>query len=583
MHRVRASAIAEYLVIVSGVVLLIVGWKLFWFLTDDAYITFRYASNFMNGWGLTWNPPPFRPVEGYTNFLWLLCLIGVWQFVGIEPPESANILSLFFGLAQYALIVRWLRTRLESFDAGRRLAYLGLFVALLVTNRSFLTWLSSGLETALFNFLILGWVAAICEYQRGRGYRALLAQLLLAGLIALCRPDGLLFYGASGLICLLAVWGEWKSLPARRWLLLGLAAAAVPVHVLGRILYYGDVFPNTYYAKVGSAWPEAGLRYLASFVVEFGLYVPLIALGGIAALYWKRLFRLEVWGRNRFVLVCATCLILHLAYYVLKVGGDHFEYRVLNHWTALLVMLACSVLVRFREARLTSYSVLILWLLLSLPIPWGHWWLSKDLMTRRSTQSLSIGMADALPFAFPGVRSWDDWQAYLIRHQVGKRHQEHKVFHLYQEAVWPSREQGAALQWSERHLMSEGSVGVPAWVLPRVAVLDVLGLNDYRIAHAPLEVANEMRSMAHDRIASEEYRLCFEANITRPRVRGEDRLVLPLPPVDLTGLKIRARRRSAVEYDRLVERCETKDYDRVVLTIREGLGPPKRKRAPRTD
>ena len=51
----------------AALVLLYLGWKLFWFLTDDAYIAFRYVSNAHLGHGYVWNPPPFRPVEGYTS------------------------------------------------------------------------------------------------------------------------------------------------------------------------------------------------------------------------------------------------------------------------------------------------------------------------------------------------------------------------------------------------------------------------------------------------------------------------------------------------------------------------------------
>jgi hypothetical protein len=53
-----------------GLAGLVIGWSLFWFLTDDAYIAFRYVENSIRGFGYVWNPPPFRPVEGYTSFLW---------------------------------------------------------------------------------------------------------------------------------------------------------------------------------------------------------------------------------------------------------------------------------------------------------------------------------------------------------------------------------------------------------------------------------------------------------------------------------------------------------------------------------
>ena len=40
---------------------------------DDTFITFRYADNLAQGFGLVWNPGA-PPTEGYTNFLYVLLL-----------------------------------------------------------------------------------------------------------------------------------------------------------------------------------------------------------------------------------------------------------------------------------------------------------------------------------------------------------------------------------------------------------------------------------------------------------------------------------------------------------------------------
>ena len=128
------------------------GWRLFWFLTDDAFIAFRYASNSVLGHGLVWNPPPFRPVEGYTSFLWIRLLEGVWRLTGVDPPRAANWLSLAFGYATLALGTHTLlRMRLPPALARHRRVFLALVLVGILTNRTFLTWLSSGLETALFS------------------------------------------------------------------------------------------------------------------------------------------------------------------------------------------------------------------------------------------------------------------------------------------------------------------------------------------------------------------------------------------------------------------------------------------------
>ena len=45
-------------------------------LNDDAFISFRYARNLLEGQGLAFNPG--ERVEGYTNFLWVLELAAPW-------------------------------------------------------------------------------------------------------------------------------------------------------------------------------------------------------------------------------------------------------------------------------------------------------------------------------------------------------------------------------------------------------------------------------------------------------------------------------------------------------------------------
>ena len=64
------------------------------FISDDAFISFRYAENLVKGAGLTWNPEE-QPVEGYTNFLWTLMMcfpiVGGW-----DPVLFSQLFGLIF-------------------------------------------------------------------------------------------------------------------------------------------------------------------------------------------------------------------------------------------------------------------------------------------------------------------------------------------------------------------------------------------------------------------------------------------------------------------------------------------------------
>ena len=64
------------------------------FLLDDAFISFRYARNLADGYGLVWNIG--ERVEGYTNFLWV-CLMAAGIRLGIEPEIFSRILSIASG------------------------------------------------------------------------------------------------------------------------------------------------------------------------------------------------------------------------------------------------------------------------------------------------------------------------------------------------------------------------------------------------------------------------------------------------------------------------------------------------------
>src|ERR1051326_6227945 len=58
---------------------------------DDAYISFRYARNLVDGHGLVFNPG--ERVEGYTNFLWVLGIAA-----GLSLGASAETTSLSLGV-----------------------------------------------------------------------------------------------------------------------------------------------------------------------------------------------------------------------------------------------------------------------------------------------------------------------------------------------------------------------------------------------------------------------------------------------------------------------------------------------------
>jgi arabinofuranosyltransferase len=512
----RWFAIGAFLVSASC---LYAGWCLFWFLTDDAHISFRYVSNAQLGFGYVWNAPPFRPVEGYTNFLWVVLLDVVWKVSGFEPPQSSNILSLVFSAVTVALTIAMaLKLAWPERRKPVRHALVALMLVTLLANRTFLTWTSSGLETAMFNTWITLWIY-IALFTRKDRFAWPLGLSLATSLIYLTRPDGLLFCAVT----LLLLRGNVSLKPTSR-VLASLPLLAVPIHLVWRKTFYGAWLPNTYYAKATDLWPESGVRYFASFLLEYGLWLWILLgvltlrhlLGGIAAVARDRSisqlirqFVLESPG----VLVVLT-LIAHLAYYTLVVGGDHFEYRVYSHLVPLLGVGLLWMLNQHTYSNGKAIILAVVFLSLSLPIPWTHWQRSQPHRTRETTYMMKVSVAEAWP---PGTRwyatAFDRLQSWLIDRHVCTRRQEHKVFWLEQSRAYPSRSIGQTYRFPGYPAIAVRSVGVAGWMLPHVNILDMHGLNDYVTARSPIPENSKVRLMAHEHYPPAAYMKSFRPNV----------------------------------------------------------------------
>ncbi len=483
----------------------VLGWRALWFLTDDAFIAFRYVSNGQLGHGYTWNPPPFLPVEGYTSFLWVWLLDGLWSLTGVEPPRSANLLALICTLGSVLICATAVQ---RLWLAGRRAAPLGLVagltLALLASNTSFLTWASSGLETALFDLLLLGWVLGLAALASRRAWLPGVA--LLAALLELCRPDGLLFAGATLLLPPLLWWTGRRGLRTVLRDLVGmLPLLIIPAHLLWRHGAYGEWLPNTYYAKVVEPWPAAGWRYLLSFVLEYALWlwVPLLLAVPLRRLWAPGSARDTGGGRRSGAWLMALALgavAAHVGYYALVVGGDHFEYRVLAHTVPLLALAFAWAVVRLELRALPTLLVGTGLLAATNLLPWSLWWHSRDATTRGQTHMLVVPLATRLPGPIASyARGWDGLQRWLVDHYVCIRRQEHMVFQQFQATTLPSREQGAlAFSGVDNPVISSPTVGMLGWVYPHAAIIDILGLNDWVVARTPM-THDRGRVMAHDR------------------------------------------------------------------------------------
>jgi arabinofuranosyltransferase len=329
-------------------------------LSDDAFISFRYAQNLAQGHGLVYNLG--ERVEGYTNFLWTVLAAGVIALGG-DVAVWSHLSGI--GLAIAVLML--------TYRIGARLLApgWGLVAALIAgTSQSLLLYTArgSGLETGLFTLLVLAaserylasWWRERATGDGGQGATA--AAGLLLGLAALTRPEGVMVFALTVAHCALRLWvagpqgsatsGDWlrrsvgspssavavlRSLLAPRSPLWPLCGAFLIIYIpyfLWRLGYYGDVLPNTFYAKTGGGASQVlrGLNYAAGFALTLG--GPLLL---VIALPWWRSWRVALASWRGYLLPLA---LVYTAY-IVAVGGDHFRgerfFVPIIPWLAILL------------------------------------------------------------------------------------------------------------------------------------------------------------------------------------------------------------------------------------------------------
>ena len=114
------------------------------FVQDDAFISFVYARNLVEGEGLLWFG---QKVEGYTNFAWVLW-IALGLRLGVDPVPWSQI----SGIAAFAAAIIGLAGLGRHVFENR---WVGLLAALLfVTNFSAVSYATGGLETMLQTSLL---------------------------------------------------------------------------------------------------------------------------------------------------------------------------------------------------------------------------------------------------------------------------------------------------------------------------------------------------------------------------------------------------------------------------------------------
>ena len=132
-HNIKANLILLALLVIF------VAHSLFLdFTQDDAFISFRYVKNFVNGEGLVFNPG--ERVEGYTNFFWIL-LLSIFVKLGFDVIVISKVLGILSGISIIVLLYLFSCRYIDQKNWYLRF----IAPAFLVSNSAFAYWSVSGL------------------------------------------------------------------------------------------------------------------------------------------------------------------------------------------------------------------------------------------------------------------------------------------------------------------------------------------------------------------------------------------------------------------------------------------------------
>jgi len=391
------------------------------FYHDDSFITLRYARNFLAGEGIVWNSGEY--VQGYSNFLMLAAVsaLGVMEIDLVVASQIIGVVSL---LALIVLLVRFGRNPLLAVNPQLRL-----MPAIIVgTSAPLLVWSIGGLETLLFTLMVsIGCLTILSQDNADSAKTSLVVGGAALGLSFLTRPDGIIFIAVTTLYI---AYLHRNAHPIKALALFATAVAITTLpYITWQFLYYGDVVPNTFYAKAAGFSLQrfsGGWVYLSKYLL-LPPFLPLVSIATAFAVMTR-----GGWN-HRLSYLLFTVFVYML--YIAAVGGDHmqaFRFIVpIIPLTAFLLTLCLSKLDIFTTGR-RAQSVL-----------------------------LSVLVLSVLQFASPSLNPKHFDEAALVGKIVGQ----------YIDKTWP-----------KDSLIALNTAGSTPYFAAEYRYIDMLGLNDSHIA-----------------------------------------------------------------------------------------------------
>lgn len=334
------------------------------FVPDDSYITFRYAENLAKGHGITFNAGE-QPVEGYTNFLWVL-VCALFSRLGFSLPTATPVVGTLLGL--FSVVIFWVLLKRHEVPPLLMALVLGLFAA----SGPVVLYAISGMETPLYVFLLTGSIVCL-DFLLVSPNKMKWSMLLSVDclLLSLCRPEGILTYPVILLCVYLLI--RLNRLPGvsmdSLWRPTIVSAVCfvvfMGIYQVWRVTYFHELLPTSFMSKGGNGVSVfAALKMNAKFYfvrqnryfAPFGYYhVALVLCGGLMLWFAHR-------GKS-FHPVAGISMLLALIYVALY--SYFVDWMPGMRYHAALVSLALAPVICLKDTKKSHLIAVIIFLVVA--------------------------------------------------------------------------------------------------------------------------------------------------------------------------------------------------------------------------
>ena len=298
--------------LIIGILLLLAQcFRLFGFVHDDAFITYRYAANLLHGHGPVFNPG--EHTEGFSCPLYMF-VTSLLMILPGDPLFRAKLLGILFSVIAVIITQRLAqKLSLPSILTAALPVLIGLNSTIALSS-------VDGMETTFQMMLVTGAAYTIVrDFTKGP---SIVSALWLAA-VALNRPEGALFL-LAGLVPLIGnIRRDGFCRAHFTWL--SIVFGPTFLYEVFRMIYFGYPMPNTYYAKnvsITSALERGPFYLLRTIFVNLN---ERLHLGAFSVLLWLGALGGGVNERMKGPNIILPLFVLSQAIFAFRSSGDWMQ------------------------------------------------------------------------------------------------------------------------------------------------------------------------------------------------------------------------------------------------------------------